>query len=486
MGRGSKFLASKSAYAVLGLAVLSCSGPPTLESQRTGTLTYEADADGSPGPFTDIVGSACAKENKGIALFGSEMFPVSSTAYWTSSQLYVHPGDRVEVSATGEWTIWKEQTDDFGPDGHPQLSMYEGCRKGSLVAKIGLGTDSKLICIGSAKSFRAETSGIVYLAMNDNASPTYHGGSLQVQVLSDADRAPVVPYDEASTYPYCQVASGWVEILSAKYVTLTVPVDLAELYRAQIPATLEFFDAAYGHMAELSGSTVPFGGERVRFYPDFGMHTSGSIQTGNPILLDPRHLNAVYPSTSAILATASQAFASFDLLRALGVAFSRSRGGHYQVDATSAEAFGGHFALYAMERLQRFDIPKDPCRDQEKHKDSGDFSTFLADGWLQLCLLTELQAQQGWGVFTRFWQTLPDRDGWDAVLPKAATAVDKWSFVSRALASQISTVASDPSEVVATEVVSAEVVLDSQEVVLVPVSQDSSTSLFTSFHIPLE
>jgi hypothetical protein len=111
---------------------------------------------------------------------------------------------------------------------------------------------------------------------------------------------------------------------------------------------------------------------------------------------------------------------------------SRAKGGRYQFDENTAEAWGGLFAAYVAEDVPLGPWPRQACLDADKQAASGSFETFLADPWLQLCLLMELKEAHGWALFARFFEALPS--DWEGVLPQKPTARDAWAWTASALA----------------------------------------------------
>lgn len=84
-----------------------------------------------------------------------------------NTKIRVSKGDRITISATGvvQWTNWNQTA---SPDGLPNQGNWNGISNGALAARIG--SDGTVVSVGSDKSFKAERSGILYLAiaMNDN------------------------------------------------------------------------------------------------------------------------------------------------------------------------------------------------------------------------------------------------------------------------------------------------------------------------------
>ena len=84
-----------------------------------------------------------------------------------STKIRVAKGDKITITASGivQWTNWSQTA---SPDGLPNQGNWNGISNGSLAARIG--KDGTVVGVGSDHSFKAESSGILYLgiAMPDN------------------------------------------------------------------------------------------------------------------------------------------------------------------------------------------------------------------------------------------------------------------------------------------------------------------------------
>lgn len=423
----------------------ACSAEP---EQRTNRRVASEDAIAQPTPpshdtsadaveLRSIINAECPEKTEPDETYGQRSFTVDSRTYWQNSGLYLQAGQTATVAASGEWTIWNGETAPFGPDGHEQLSIYEGCRKGSLVARVGLGLGSQsLHCVGSSGTIMAEADGIVYFAMNDSATPELHNGKLTVTIDSDDGiLAPDVSATKAATFDYCAYGSGWVELRSAKRFILTIPTALANKERATLVQTLDDLDRLYDRYSELAGTATPYGGMRIRLYPDFAVRSTGWMLTGNPLLYDPRNLAAVEPSPMRLLSAFQSESNAFDLARAIGVAFSRAHGSRYQPDDAAAQAWGGLFATYAKDvatgAVNTGTPSENPCKSQAAYEQSGDFAQLAKSSDLQLCLLTALEAAGGWEAFQKYFAGLPvETAAWDQALPQGTSIDGVWSWIA--------------------------------------------------------
>lgn len=84
-----------------------------------------------------------------------------------NTKIRVSKGDRISISASGvvQWTNWNQTA---SPDGLPNQGNWNGISNGALSARIG--TDGSIFSVGSDHTFKADRSGVLYLAiaMNDN------------------------------------------------------------------------------------------------------------------------------------------------------------------------------------------------------------------------------------------------------------------------------------------------------------------------------
>jgi hypothetical protein len=364
---------------------------------------------------------------------GTAKVKVPASSWWVNSGLFLRQGQKATISAVGEWTIWEGETEPFPPSGHEQLSMNEGCRKGSLVARVGLYHGGGRHCVGMSSTITAETDGIVYLAMNDNASPTFHGGEIEATITSTGDRAPTIPYNQAEAFDYCSVGSGWVEIESQEHVTLTVPAPLAASHVKTTKASLDFLDQSYKLQTELSGGEVPYLGSRIRYYPDYALTDVAWVLAENPIRYDPKNLNAVFPSKAKILDLTAASTDSWDFVQGMGVDFSRIHGNRYQAGSAGAQAWAGMFAMYTMENMGRADGPANVCADKDNFLQNGTFSVISQDPWLQMCMFLQVKDDFGWDLLSGFFLSLPDKYDWDSQLAANASDQDVWSWVKQRL-----------------------------------------------------
>lgn len=119
---------------------------------------------------------------------------------WQDTGLDLQQGDSVRVIANGE-LVYAGTKQPSGPDGLTRglkdlirfLPIGEAGR-GALIARIGLGVDSRPFFVGTSSQFLAQTAGRLYLGINqmpgDRGDGTYH---VTVRILSRAPASAANP-----------------------------------------------------------------------------------------------------------------------------------------------------------------------------------------------------------------------------------------------------------------------------------------------------
>lgn len=438
------------AMTLIGATLSGCGfktpvGNSSFESSEKKDTSHPTDdasaAVSSSDPFAEelvkIIGSSCNRsgaDESEQADAATRVMTVKANAYWTSSGLYMHRGEKAQVEANGTWTMWKDVNPNVDANGDSSFGAFEGCAKGALVARIGLPYGGDRQCIGTTGRITADRDGILYFGMNDSGAALFHDGVLTVAVQAPSPMlsAPTILAGASGSYDYCSVESKWAELLSPKYVTLTVPVALAAANAATLPETLTYYDAIYNQLSLVVGAT-PYGGGRIRFVPDFEVRQAGWMLAGNPILYDPKNLNAVSPSQAKVLDPFNSK--SFEFVRAMAVGFSRSKGSAYQAGENAVEAWGGLLAIIALEvaasagSLKALpDLPQEPCAGRASYLAGGKADAFYADSWLQLCFLTEFKDRYGWEFYERFFKDLPAAGdpAWSDLFPVGLSPASSW------------------------------------------------------------
>jgi hypothetical protein len=117
---------------------------------------------------------------------------VSAKQEWVNTNLQVGAGEKVHFKATGQWdTNWGGPT---GPDG--QSRRFQDLPLSALIGKCG--EDGKPFLVGSETEWTADTSGTIYLQINDGSLDDNRGElRVQVQVKPALPEVPAVPSDDA-------------------------------------------------------------------------------------------------------------------------------------------------------------------------------------------------------------------------------------------------------------------------------------------------
>jgi hypothetical protein len=364
--------------------------------------------------------------------YGTRTFTVHAAANWVNTGLYLRAGEQAEISAVGSWRV---EGAEVGPGGDVSRGLQRGCVRGSLVARSGLRFEGEITCVGGGVSYVAPRDGPVYLGMIDSTDlgETYGdrlrlSGALQVSVVSTGSTVPSVRRGEVPTYRFEQVASGEVELLG-RHVIVSIPAAeaLSDVVTAQ--ASLDTLDALYGRQAALRGM-APFGGQRVRFYPDDTIASVGYMLAGNPIrcvpglmsgLPDQRILRASVPTTDV-----------WGFAHELGHVFSFANGA-WVFQVVNLESWPNVFTLHALQGLGRTAHQPNVdtyCNGRDAYLASGSYAAdFRDDPFLQLCFLMEFTTQHGWGFWERYWQGMNGQSNEDVGYDGNDVDRSVWSYV---------------------------------------------------------
>jgi hypothetical protein len=107
----------------------------------------------------------------------------TQTEGWTDSEVFVKPGDIIQVRAEGSWRM-ALNLPSAGPEGWDegaQHKLYREARAGGLILQIGISDRVHPAYLG--KAIVAEAEGRVKLRMNDKSVRDNHG-SVKVEVVS--------------------------------------------------------------------------------------------------------------------------------------------------------------------------------------------------------------------------------------------------------------------------------------------------------------
>ncbi len=109
---------------------------------------------------------------------------------WTDTEVFVNPGDVIQVRAEGTWRMALV----FGPagpegwDGAAQYKLFGEARAGALILRVGISDSVHAAYLG--KPIIADAKGRVKLRMNE--APKHvddNGGSIKAEVVSSDPKA---------------------------------------------------------------------------------------------------------------------------------------------------------------------------------------------------------------------------------------------------------------------------------------------------------
>lgn len=362
--------------------------------------------------------------------YGARSVEVPATTYWVMTELHLEPGDTFSVSATGAWTSWEEADPLHGPAGHADY-LWDGCAIGSLVARVGLEASSPKVCVGAGGEWTAERAGLLYLAMNDGVRED-NDGALQVEVASAAAWAPALAAAEVADFPLEAVQSPWVEVVG-QHVVWALPLELVAAHRDTAEASLAAFDAWYEAHAALAAAT-PYGGQRVRYYPDLGVEQWGAwMVAGNPILVHPDALDSP-PGGESALRSHDPAHSVWGFVHELGHDFTFVNGGRYLIGYGPTEAWANVFTLHTLAASDHPEQDKSYCDGRAGYLADGWYFQFEKDPWVPLCMLMELRDAHGWGLYEGFfaWYNALDLEAAGVPAPDAPVG-ERWAWLRDAL-----------------------------------------------------
>lgn len=339
--------------------------------------------------------------------YGTKTLDVPAAQNWVNTGLYLKAGDSVSLEVLGgTWSISDSEGDsiDHGP-----------CTVGQMVARIGLHyKDSELVCVEPSATFEADKDGILYvgaLAGND-LGETYETrmnatGARQIQIDSAHQTVPTVLADEAASYDFAAVSSGWVE-LYGEHVILTLPAATAEADKAVLATALATLDEIYAWEEELR-SAVPHHGQRLRFFPD-GTNP-GLMLAGNPI----RMQTSLVTDTDRISRSGQEGVGLWGYAHEMGHDFSFV-GRMWTYQDKTLESWCNLFTIYALENMG---VALNGSTTDCTSESTGNYDSW--DAWGGLCFLRQFQFDYGWQFYKDFFLELNKHEnnqgisGWNAV-----------------------------------------------------------------------
>ncbi len=111
---------------------------------------------------------------------------VTLDSNWTDSGIYLHRGERVQVSATGVITVGRSR---IGPDGlrsTDPTAPLPNVSEGELIGAIGQDPRAPIIELGSTREFTADRNGRLFLTANRGSFANARG-SFSVQIRRQRD-----------------------------------------------------------------------------------------------------------------------------------------------------------------------------------------------------------------------------------------------------------------------------------------------------------
>ena len=417
--------------ALLAWVALSGCGVPAEGGRDGGVPESLSSTDGGgertpDGPLDTVVEVPLAGP------YGTRTLTVHAASNWVNTGLFLRAGEQAEISATGSWGV---EGLAVGPAGLPARGQQRGCARGSLVARSGLRFEGAVTCVGEGTTYVAPRDGAVYLGMIDSTDlgEAYGdrlvlSGALEVTVTSAGDTVPSVRREDVERFRFEQVASGEVELFG-RHVIVSLPAveALADVGTAR--ASLETLDALYGQHAALRGM-APFGGQRVRFYPDDTLASVGYMLAGNPIRCVPELMSG--QPVQRILRASVATTDVWGFAHELGHVFSFANGA-WVFQYVNLESWPNVFTLHALQGLGRTEHQPNVstyCAGRDAYLAAGSYGAdFRGDPFLQLCFLMEFTQQHGWGFWERFWAGMNAQTNADVGFDGNDVDRSVWSYV---------------------------------------------------------
>ncbi|MCA9526237.1 MAG: M60 family metallopeptidase, partial [Myxococcales bacterium] len=334
--------------------------------------------------------------------YGTRTLAVHAGTNWAATGLYLRAGQSASITAEGRWQVGRSFV---GPAGNPALGQERGCDKGGLVARVGLRFEDAITCIGAAGEIVAPRDGAVYVGMiaSTDLGEAYGerlrlDGYLDVTVTSDGATAPLVRVRELDVGALAAIESGVVELVGDHVIVATTVAEV-ERDAETVVAALGTLDAIWETEEALRGQG-PFRGQRVRFVEDETIVEFAYMLAGNPIRCAPDLLHG--GPDQRILRAGEPRTDIWGFAHELGHVFSFANG-TWVFQYNNVEVFPNIFTINVLQTLGREAFQPNIetyCDGRAAWMADGDYPTFKADPFLQLCFLMDFTAAYGW----EFWQ----------------------------------------------------------------------------------
>jgi hypothetical protein len=363
--------------------------------------------------------------------YGTHSLRVHAASNWVNTGLFLKAGESATLTAAGTWGINGLTVGPSGVSaaGNPPL---RGCRPGSLVARTGLRYEDEIVCIGEGATVVARRDDVLFVGMiaSTDLGEAYGDrlkldGAITVTVTSNGATVPSVYAKDALSFPYEKVKSDRVELLG-KHGIVHLSAREASRDRSNAAAALGTLDALYEAHADLRGMT-PFGGQRIRFYPDETIRSTGYMLAGNPVRCVPELMGGA--ENQRILRANLGPTDIWGFAHELGHLFAMANGTWLHMNV-NVESWPNVFTLSALTRLGR--LAGQPhtssyCDDKDAYLASGNYETFRKDPMLQLCFFMEFQEAYGWPFWSSFFKGMNGQTNDDVAFDGTDASV--WRYV---------------------------------------------------------
>jgi hypothetical protein len=279
--------------------------------------------------------------------------------------------------------------------------MSEGCRAGSLVAKLNLPYKGISHCVGETGRVVADLGGILFLKMNDGGHQGMDDnvGQMRVTIVSDGAPAPILTALDAARANLAAVESEWLEI-TGDHVSFVVPTATLRRYQATVTRAIATMDGWYRAMADFVG-VRPFHGQRIRIFPDGTIREVAWMAAENPIYIQP---SALEPNARVdpLLALAPRGRIN-DYAHEMGHDFAFAYGRSYQLGRTMEEGWAHLIATYAEQQTGNPGRVVGDCEGAERFVATGTYAELTTNYGIPLCFLLEVERANGWRFFRDFF-----------------------------------------------------------------------------------